>query len=282
MVYQAQSMRLNEVQLISESEDGKVVICEDIHSQERTRYSVFVTEDHDIIARLHRVYSNAKNISADTDIRYYSDGGKFLVVYPYVAPRPMARFYMGKDMPLNECEDISRNFIIACMTAELPWAVLYLALKQKQINIARDGSVYLSYAIDLSEVDESVGESDCVQCCAKELVEMFSQKPSDLKWNLRELLEKKSEHTSFSTFTELYRDVNVASSQSMPKGFFKKLQVWFEEHRDRLFRILLIISIILAVFTLITLLTNAIFGDVPWLRLFIRSFDRIGLESLVQ
>ena len=235
MVYQAQNMRLNEVQLISEHEETRVLVCEDLQSPQRTRYCVFVTGDHDLIARLHRVYSSAKNISETTDIRYYSDGGRFLVVYPYVAPRPMAQFYMGKDMPLSECEDIGKNFIVACMTAELPWAVLYLALKQGQVNIARDGSVYFSYALDLSEIDESIGERECVQCCAKELVSMFSEKPSNLKWHLRDLLKKKSEHASFSSFTELYRDVNVASNQSSAKGIFKRLQVWFEESVNSLF-----------------------------------------------
>ena len=275
-------MRLSEVQLISENEHGRVIVCEDLSSREHIRYAVYVTSEHDTIAALHRVYSQARNLSSDTELKYFSDGGDFLVVFPYVAARPMSRFYMGRELPMNECENISKNYIIACMTAELPWQVLYLVLSQGQVNIARDGSVYFSYSIDFSELDESITERDCVRLCASDLITMFSQKPSNIKWDLRELLQRKSERASFSRFTELYRDVDIASRQSGKKGFFRRLAVWFSDHKDQIFRILLILAIILVVFTLITFLTNAIFGDVPWLRLFIRSFERIGLESLVQ
>ncbi|MCR5098827.1 MAG: hypothetical protein K6B14_07765, partial [Lachnospiraceae bacterium] len=61
MVYKTQNMRLNEVQLISENDTGRVMVCEDINSSERTRYSVYETHDHDVIARLHRIYQNAVN-----------------------------------------------------------------------------------------------------------------------------------------------------------------------------------------------------------------------------
>ncbi|MCR5097320.1 MAG: hypothetical protein K6B14_00060, partial [Lachnospiraceae bacterium] len=230
----------------------------------------------------HRIYQNAINISADTAIHYFSDGGQLLVFYPYVAARPITRFYMGRHMSLDASEDVCKNYIIACMTAELPWPVLYLAIKQGQVNIARDGSVFMSYSLDLSDVDETITERDCVKLCANEMIALLDQKEARIKWDLRNLLKMKRERGAFSTFAELYRDVDMVSGKHAKRGFFRRIMIWFEDNRDRLFRVFLTICVILLVFTIITFLTNAIFGDVPWLRLFIRSFERIGEESLVQ
>ncbi len=275
-------MSLSEVQLISESETGRVMICEDLNSSQRLRYSVFVTNDHEIIAKLHRVYSTARNISKDTAINYFSDGGQFLVFYPYVPPRPIESFYMGKHIELSKCEEICKNYIITCMTSELPYQVLCLAIQQGQMNIARDGSVYLSYAIDLSDVDETLTEKDCVRLCTDNLLKMIAMKEESVKWDLRDLLTKKSERKAFTNFAELYRDVDLVAGRHRKTGIFRAIKMWFEDHKDRLFRIFLTVCVILLVFTLITFLTNAIFGDVPWLRLFIRSFEQIGLQSLVE
>ncbi len=275
-------MQLVEVQLITENESSRVMICEDQNSAEHTRYSVFVTTDHDIIATLHRIYNAAKNISTDTAIHYFSDGGQFLVFYPYVPARPVSRFYMGVNMPVSQCELVCKNYIISCMTSELPYPILYLALKQGQANIARDGSIYLSYAFDLSEADESITETDCVRLLSQDLINMLDQKDARLNWELRELLKRKHERLAFSSFAQMYRDVDIASGRSTKGGFFRRLLLWFDDNKDRLFKVFLTICIILLVFTIITFLTNAIFGDVPWLRLFIRSFERIGEESLVQ
>ena len=282
MVYHTQSMELSEIQLISENESGRVVVCEDLASAERTNYTVYVTSDHEIIARMHRAYNDAKNLSPETTLSYDSDGGMYLIIYPYVPSRPLLRFYMGKSMPVDQCEEVIKNYIVMCLTAELPWSVLYLAVTQEQVDIARDGSVYLSYAMDLSEVNEEITEKDCVGAVVTDLLTMMAQKEDNVRWDLRTLLEMRSKRAHFYRFTDLYRDVEIASNKKRKAGFFRRLALWFSENKDRLFRILLTISIILVVFTIVTFLTNALFGDVPWLRFFIRSFERIGTESLVQ
>ena len=282
LVYRTQKLRLSEVQLVKETDNGRVMVCEDLNSAERVRYSVYETHDHDIIARLHRVYSASRNISSDTEINYFSDAGQFLVFYPYVEQRPISSFYMGKHMDINLCETICKNYIITCMTSELPWPVLYLAISQGQVNMARDGSVFLSYVMDLSDVDENITERDCVKLCADDMISMLMQKEEKLKWDLRDLLLMKQERLAFSSFVELYRDVDLVSGRHAKRGLLRRLMVWFEDNKDRMFRIFLTICVILLIFTLITFLTNAIFGDVPWLRFFIRSFEKIGEESLVQ
>ena len=148
--------------------------------------------------------------------------------------------------------------------------------------MARDGSVYLSYGMDLSYLDENITEKDCVSLCVNDILKMLAQKQENIRWDLRILLTKRNERNAFTRFTDLYRDVDLVAGRHRKSGFLRRIILWFEDNKDQLFRVLLVISIILVVFTLVTFLTNAIFGDVPWLRFFIRSFERIGTESLVQ
>ena len=93
---------------------------------------------------------------------------------------------------------------------------------------------------------------------------------------------KKTEKYSYGSFKELYKDVEIAAEPDRKRGIIAAFKAWFNRNKGNLFRILLWVSIILALFVIITFLTNLIFGDVPWLRLFIRSFEKIGLESLLQ
>ena len=42
------------------------------------------------------------------------------------------------------------------------------------------------------------------------------------------------------------------------------------------------VSLILVIIALAMLFSNLVLGDIPWLRLFINSFKRIGTESLTR
>jgi hypothetical protein len=188
---------------------------------------------------------------------------------------------MGDALSLHECEDICVNLIIACTTSNLPWPVLYLVLKQREIQLARDGSVSLSFRIDLTDLDPLTGESECALECARILTKLLEPK-SRSKANSYVLLQKKTAKNSYSSFKELYKDVEIAAEPERKRGVFAAVRAWFNRNRHIFFRVLLWVSLILAVFVIVTFLTNLFFGDAPWLRLFVRSFERIGLESLLQ
>ena len=281
MIYQSQTKQLGLLQVILRNETGEVIICEDLNDSLLTRYTVLVINDHEMIRRFLRVYDCADYISGGSNVEYFSSEGKNIIVYPYVNPRPLLSFYISKATQLSEAEDICRNLIVACMTSQLPWPVLYLILKQRQINLSRDLGVHLSYAIDISELDEDIGESDCVVECAGLLLYILEEK-SENGANSYVLLRKKIERKSYTRFMELYRDIDIAGVAARKRGILALIRAWFIRNKDTLFSILLTVSLILLVFTIISLVTNAIFGDVPWLRFFIRSFEHIGLESLVQ
>ncbi len=280
MSEQIRSNRYKTVQKIKKSAANEVTICED-SSGKGNLYTVLSVADHYVMRRFIEVYDKADYLEENTVIKMFSDDGRFFIVYPYVKERALESFYMGGAMSLRECEEVCVNLIIACMTSNLPWPVLYLVLKQREIQMARDGSISLSYRIDLTELNPDIGERECAIECAKILIWMLEPK-SRRKANSYVLLKKKTEKSSYHSFKDLYKDVEIAAEPERRKGILATLKAWFNRNKQILFRILLWTSLILAVFVLITFLTNLIFGDVPWLRLFIRSFEKIGTESLLQ
>ena len=283
MIYQSQNMRLKTVRLILRNDVNEIQVCENLNDSARARYVVIVVKDHDILKRFIELNEQAEEVQEKVLIDCFSCEGQYLIVYPYKNERPLERFYVGTSMKLAQSEEVCINLIIACMTSNLPWQVLYLVLTQQQVHIARDNSVYLSYAVDLAKLDPAVGERDCVVECARILLAILTPKVGrGRKANSYVLLTKKIGKRAYDRFRDLYKDLELAAVQEKKRGLRLRIRVWFENNRDTLFRVILVISIALAIFVVLTFLTNLIFGDVPWLRLFIRSFEKIGLESLLQ
>ena len=257
------------------------MICEDTRDTAGGKCTILAVDDHKILHRFIDIYDSREDIPEEAEPLIISEEGRNYVVYPYVQERPMVDFYMGNAMPLKECEEVCVNLIISCMTSNLPWPVLFLVLKQREIQLARDRGVHISYKLDLTDLDDSIGESECAVECARILLELLEPKAAN-KAKSYLLLKKKTEKYSYGSFKELYKDVEIAAEPDRKRGIIAAFKAWFNRNKGNLFRILLWVSIILALFVIITFLTNLIFGDVPWLRLFIRSFEKIGLESLLQ
>ena len=275
-------MNLKNLSVIKRSDTGEVRICEDLDSKTGNRYTVLVLNDHDIVHSVLETYDDAKAyIEKPAYVDMFSDQGLFFIVFPYVPERSLIKFYMAGSLTLRECEEICVNLIIACMTSNMPWPLLYLLLVQREIQLSQDHRVQFSYNLDLTEFDPEIGESACAVECAKLLIELLEAKVSR-RANSYFLLKKKIDRQSYEYFKDLYKDLMISREPLRKGGLLLRLKLWYLRNKDTLFYVLLRVSIVLALFVLITFLTNLIFGDVPWLRLFIRSFEKIGLESLVQ
>lgn len=277
-------MSLKPIRLIARNDVNEILVCENIADSSRELYTVIQVTDHETVKKFLELNEHAEDVQDNVLIDCFASEGKYLIVYPYKKERPLDLFYVGSTMSVAQCEETGINLIIACMTSNLPWPLLYLALMQGQINISRDNSVYLSYALDLTDLDPDIGEKDCVVECAKILIRLLEPAVNQYRRRANSyiLLQKKADKRAYDRFRDLYKDLKLASVRVKKRNIFTRIRIWFERNRDTFFRIILVISIALAVFVILTFLTNLIFGDVPWLRLFIRSFDKIGLESLLQ
>lgn len=282
MVFQSQKMQLQSVRLVLKNEINEVHVCRNLIDKNGGLYTVIAVSDHSYVRRFLTICEQQTRGEEDFFVDCFSDGESQIIVFPYVKERPLESFYRPDVLSVSECEDVCINTIIACMSSSLPWPLLYLVLNQGQLHLARDGSVYLGYMIDLKDLNVERTEKDCTVRCARILLDLLRPKEGRRQINSLVLLDKKVSKAAYTKFVELYKDVRISAVPKGKTGFFQRIRQWFARNKDALFKVLLWISIILALFVILSFLSQLIFGDVPWLRLFINSFDRIGTESLLQ
>ena len=280
MVFQSQKMQLQSVRIVLKNDVNEVHVCRNLIDKSGGLYTVICVKDHMLVRKFLTVCEQTKG-EESFFVDCFSDGENQIIVFPYVKERLMDSFYRPDILSVSECEDVCINTIIACMSSPLPWPLLYLVLTQGQLHLSRDGSVYLGYMINLEDLDVTRTEKDCTVRCARILLDLLRPKEGR-QVNSLKLLDKKVAKASYTRFVELYKDVRISATPRQQTKFFRRLRNWFARNKDALFRVLLWISIILALFVVLSFLSQLIFGDVPWLRLFINSFDKIGTESLLQ
>lgn len=280
MNFQSQKMNLISVRLVLRNEVNEVHVCRNLINNSTGLYTVICVKDHRYVKDFLTVCEQMKS-DENFFIDCFSDGDNQIIVFPYVKERLLKDFYRPDILSLSECEDICINTIIACMSSSLPWPILYLALSQGQLHLSRDGSVYLGYLLDLKGLDVSCGEKECTVQCAALLLDLLRPK-AGRQANSLKLLEKKVAKESYIRFVELYKDIRISAVPKDKTGILESIRRWFVRNKDALFRLLLWISIVLAVFVVLSFISQLVFGEVPWLRLFINSFDKIGTESLRQ
>ena len=244
-------------------------------------FTVIAVKDHDVIRTLMEAFSKVDNIKDSQLVDAFTYGNDYVLVFPYRQERPLASFFVGESMTLSQVEEIGTNLLLACISCGLPYPMLYLLLEQGQINLSKDGGIFLTYAMDLSELDLRRNERDCTVKCAEILRNILSTK-EDQKNVSYELISRKTENNSYNSFTELYRDLRIAAIPMEKHGFFLRVRSFFHRNADRLFGILFWVCVILGIIALIILLTHVVWGDIPFFRLFVNNFKNIGTESLQQ
>lgn len=279
MIYQSQKMGLKTVRIVKKGDVNDILICKDTGTADGSLYTLIVVKEHTTAKKYLEIFEESDSAAKESYIDSFSQDGNFCMVFPYKNERPVDSFYMGNSYTLAECEDVCINLILACITAAVPYPILYLMLEQNQIHLAKDHSVYFGYQIDLTGLDRTISEKECVVQCARILLELLAPKANQKAVSYI-LLRKKIAKKSYQKFTELYKDVRIAAVSKKKKGIRAKLKTWYLRNRDRLFRILLGICTVLAVVVVVSFVSQILFGDVPWLRFFINSFKEIGTENL--
>ncbi len=279
MIYESTKMQLKPVSTLRQSDINDILICRDLAADGGNLYTVAVIKDHDTARKFVKVCQDYPEWTEE--ITTFSVRGEFLVVFPYKAERNLFSFYMGDTYDLTTCEDICINVILTCIATRVPAPVLYLILEQRKLNLSKDHSVYFDYDLDLAEFDPEKTERDCAVQCAGILLELLAPKESQKAISYI-LLQKKIAKRSYRKFTELYKDIRIAAAPKNKQSLIRSVRLFFRRNKDTIFRVLLWICLILLVFVLVSLISQLIFGDIPFLRIFFNGFKMIGTESLLQ
>ncbi len=243
--------------------------------------TLIVIRDHETVKVLMEIFRLWNNKEESPLLEFFSSGQEFCLVFPYRQERELNKFFVGEAFSLEKCEEICENVILSCIASSLPPQLLYLILSQEKLNLSKDDSIYLSYTLDLSELDRTKNERDCATDCAKILIDILASKSSEKNISYV-LLSKKMANRSYSRFTEIYRDLKIASTPVKKRSIITRIKSFFYRNADRLFGILFWVSLILMIVALMLLFSHLVLGDIPFLRILYNSFKNIGTESLLQ
>ena len=281
MIYESGKMRLLPVATKSMGEVNDCYICRDLASSGGILYTTVVIHQHDTVRKVLELFKFSGRTGEQVLIDEFAVGDKHVLVFPYHKERPLFDFYEGESLTLAQCEDICISTILACITSDLPYPILYLLLSNGMLNLSSDGSVFLGYEMDLASLDEAIGEKECTDVCARTLL-LLLQPKSGQKATSFYLLEKKVANGSYHRFTDLYRDITIAavSKKKITPWFLFKL--WVKRNADTIIGILFWISLILGIFALSIIVSRLFLGGNSWFRLLFNTFKKIGTESLLQ
>ena len=287
MVYHVGEMILQQTQEIFRGQVNDVIVCQDQGNSSGPFYTVLVVHDRKLAKKLMELFHDRSGQPKNKFVADYTWRDSYLMVFDYTRERPLQQFFASEIQTFAECEQLCMNLTVECIAGGTPFPILYLQLLQDQINISKDKNVYLSYSIDLTEFSEDITERECATLCAQKIFNMLGQVGIAKKGRVErvtsyKLLENRSWKSGYHRFTDLYKDLKMACIPTKKDGIIRRLQLFFKHQQDGIFRILLFLCVVLGIIAVIMILSQIIFGDIPFLRIFINSFKTIGTESLLQ
>lgn len=275
MIYKSSLRAYVPVMQVLKGEANDILICRDAVSQWNNYYTVLVIHNHEIVKRLLRVMEQSGQ-GCRCCVELFQQDDVYCAVFPHVKERYLKSFYMPAQIASQACGEICENLILACMLSRLPYPLLYLALSQEQMHLRTDHSVEPGYTIELDELDETVGEGECARQCAAVLRELL--KPGKGRESIAYRLFMRK--WDYETFDSLYRDLRLVKGTFNRQGRLTELRLLFQNHQKGLFRILRILCIGVMILALASLLSRAVWGEIPFLRILVNHFRVIGTQSL--
>lgn len=275
MIYQSDKMAYAPVMAFLKGDTGEVFICRDAFAGRGNYYTLFVLRDHGTVRRLIRVMEQSA-YGYECCLEIFQQGGVYCAVFPYVKERNLKSFYMPNRISLETRGKVCENLILACMLSKFPYPLLYLALEQEQIHLRKDYSVELGCTVDLDDLDENIGEKECVRQCAVLLRELLKNGKGRENMAYQFFAKK----WGYETFGELYRDMRLVKRTMKKQRVFTRLRLLFQCHREGMARTLRLVCMGLIILTLACLLYRAVWGEIPFSRFWNNPFKVIGTESL--
>lgn len=287
MILETGTMRLFSIREVFRGRVNDVLVCirEDGGGEEC--YTVWLIREPGVARQVLEAFCRFQKERQEMDTPYvecFFQGSRMCFSFPYVPERPLCRFYQREGYDAEERRKVWQGLVRECMAVRMPESLLYLALMQDQIHLERDGRVRIGYSLDLAGYDARRGQRDCTGACGELLLVMLEEEQGRGRI-CRMLIERKLDRRSYTHMGELYQDVRFAGSgkkSGQLVRFGKRLCRAFQNHRYGIFRLFVIGCLLLAGIALCMVISQMIWGEIPFLRLFHNSFQTIGTESLLQ
>lgn len=277
MIYRSGQTAYAPVMEVLRGDANDILICRDAVSESKRYYTLLAIHDHEIVRQLLCVLEQSSH-GGECCLEVFWQGDVFCAVFPHVKERCLRSFYMPAQFTVKTCYVICENLILACMLSKLPYPLLNLALAQEQLHLRKDYSVALGYTLELDELDVEIGEKECARQCAALLRELL--KPAKGEGNMAYRLFMKK--WDYETFDSLYRDMKLVGKTLRKQGRIARLRLLIFSRRKELFLLLRAACMGIILLALMCLLCRAVWGELPFLRVFVNHFKVIGTESLTK
>ena len=285
MIYYSGNMELEVISEIFRGQVNDVVVCRNRLSAADARYTLLVIHDRECARSMLQVMESNTRKEELPCLGCITQNEDLIFIFPYREERKFSSFAKGQALTSRLGERISVNLVMECLSCGLPWPLLYLVLEQDGVQITKDNSIYFTLCIDLSQLDREKTERNCVSSCANLLLELLTAPEKGRRKKRKQLqsfdlIYKKTAKNAYAGFPELYQDIKLTALPEEKTSLMNRIKGMWMRNRDRLFHLLLVLCTILVVVTLVVLITQVIFGEIIWLRLFQNTFDVIGTENL--
>ena len=96
------------------------------------------------------------------------------------------------------------------------------------------------------------------------------------------LIRKKRKRNAYNSFTELAHDIKFIDGRKRLSLIWGRIPYPEQSTKDKLFRILLLLTAVSLAAAVILVASQLMFGDIPLLRAFSAAVGKIGTESLLK
>jgi hypothetical protein len=272
-------MVLEPVRDVFDGPENSVSICRDLQSPIGAHYTLLVIKDRNIAKRLIAIFENSERVLPEGVLPYtacFTQNALLCYLFDYREERKIGLFAPGQIISAKDWESVCVNLVLECLSSPVPFPLLALSLEPDNVHLEKDGTVFLTPYYDLSRLSEDNGEAVCARKCAELMLSLLETRG---RLKSAELMRKKLEKNAFRSLPELYRDIKVTEIPEKKK-FTEHLKGFRRRNKDRFFAVLLFVCIAAAIFALVVLVSQLLFGNIPILRIFERCFDAIGTRSL--
>ena len=277
MEFKTENKQLVSIAACLQGMKNDVYVCEDILSEDLRKYIVWAVKDHLLAKKIIVLFENEGKPQIS---EIFSDHGMYCAAFLYQEERSFTQYFKIEADSFERAKELCRQAVFECMSSEFSIAFLYLILNQDGLNIGQNKRVYLTFRLDLKNLEDKK-EADAVRLCAQ-MLQKTLEEAGYTNWSGYKLLQMKNRRQQYSSFIELYQDIACGERLHNVQRRFWKQKLFLKGKLCLLVKIIKILCIFIGAAALCIFIANLFLGENIFLRLFVNSFEKIGTESLLQ
>ena len=237
--------------------------------ENENKYVILKIKDNETSKKLAGILSKFDR----RDFKPFSVGNSYCIRAPYVKSRGIVDYVFTAAEGFNEIVDVCREMLRRVMLTELPESIKYLMIRERKLNIEEDGSVYFTYDLDLTNLDETITEKECARECGYLIEELIGDEKYAEFISVK-LFKAKSSRGGYEKYYDIFWDIKDMKRFARAPKRFEGIRKFIDSYQFVILKGIAIAGVIaLCVAGIIYLASMLDIGS---------SLDIIGTENLAK